>query len=899
MFEKERAIALIDEAKTQLKGLEKGSIIYKELEIEISQLTDIFTGEECEKRFRGHCEERALARSDVYSSISQMPNGVVNRLYCDIAMLLQPNTLGKLLGILFPQVTEQVKVGLEQKTRAGRKYKDVVLKERGVEALTEPASLARFADLVISGHRVLDVKDVDDFEIDSHRDLIDELSETDPMMSERLYQHNPDLRNISFQLSLLPKEQPPSEAYKACINYINQDVQNMDLDRVLSALMLLHKRERLKAVSEMLYITDTYFGREDRYPVDPFFYRIARSKTKWLPAILELLPERDRMKVLVTLWNSVQVNPRSVLHLLAKDHPEELPAVLSKLPKRDIFPALIAKNRYGDTVLFDLVRSASKQKYLPANLSSIPEEVDLVDSASKQEYLAAVLSLIPEEVRLNALQVTVTRVSHKKMVPSILALNPQSLQTVLSLLPEADRPKAVADILHHANIKYGLSGNPVIFQLAEHPKDLLAFLSLLPEEERLNALSATNTSGDTVLHEIAPNPELIRAVLSLLPEKERFKALNLGNHTAETVLYKVASNPQSLQIVLSLLSNDDLPKAVKAKNFGSMLLHRVARNLESLQIVLALYPKEEWLNAVNEKNDEGSTVLHMAASNPKSLEFLLALYPEEERIKAVKEKNKTGKSVLNMAFSHAESLQTVLSTYPPNERLKAVKEKNENGETVLDMALSHAESLQPVLSLYPPTERLDAMGTEDRDFTIKDRDYLIKQVSNDLAKVRAVLELLPEGVRVDAISRERLSRPLTVRKEILETFSSFDKIKYATMMAQVKYEEWYNKQIPHRGKNGFFSWARHGVTGQNRAKKLDKDVSIAQTEQDAIEQIHTFLTDDKTRYHRHSFASFLLDELRQIPESSWNKLSIDSTNHYDKKNVITQLFQAGSAAFKT
>ena len=83
-------------------------------------------------------------------------------------------------------------------------------------------------------------------------------------------------------------------------------------------------------------------------------------------------------------------------------------------------------------------------------------------------------------------------------------------------------------------------------------------------------------------------------------------------------------------------------------------------------------------------------------------------------------------------------------------------------------------------------------------------------------------------------------------------------IQHATAIAQKKYAEWYIGQQSHRGANGFFSWARHGVYGQNRAQKLNNDIFLIQDEHQAIDHINEFFTNGKTRYHRHSFASFLL-----------------------------------------
>ncbi len=115
-------------------------------------------------------------------------------------------------------------------------------------------------------------------------------------------------------------------------------------------------------------------------------------------------------------------------------------------------------------------------------------------------------------------------------------------------------------------------------------------------------------------------------------------------------------------------------------------------------------------------------------------------------------------------------------------------------------------------------------------------------------------------------------------------------LKTAVTTAKNRYMEWYNSQQPHRGANGFFSWLRHGAYGQNRAKALHQDISIEQESRSIIVKINEFLTDENTRYHRHSFASFLLDELITIQNAPWTGLGyIPSSNLYDKEAVSTHV----------
>lgn len=115
-------------------------------------------------------------------------------------------------------------------------------------------------------------------------------------------------------------------------------------------------------------------------------------------------------------------------------------------------------------------------------------------------------------------------------------------------------------------------------------------------------------------------------------------------------------------------------------------------------------------------------------------------------------------------------------------------------------------------------------------------------------------------------------------------------IQEAVNRAVTKYQEWYKNEHNHRGLNGFFSWFRHGKDGQDRAKSLYNDILNSTFEEDAITKINSLLTKQSTRYHRHSLASFLLDELTPLKDLPWHGLSPDHiSNRYDSQIVSQHL----------
>ena len=147
----------------------------------------------------------------------------------------------------------------------------------------------------------------------------------------------------------------------------------------------------------------------------------------------------------------------------------------------------------------------------------------------------------------------------------------------------------------------------------------------------------------------------------------------------------------------------------------------------------------------------------------------------------------------------------------------------------------------------------------------------------------------PQSPHSEHLSR-RLQQPAIDDSEAAEPLT--EEIKRAVTSAQAKYAEWSldSSLYPHRGPNGFFSWARHGAYGQTRAKKFMEIITTMDEEANITAAINGYLLDDKTRYHRHSFASFLLDELKAIKRLPYLNLAYaPSSNLYDKNVVIAGL----------
>lgn len=135
--------------------------------------------------------------------------------------------------------------------------------------------------------------------------------------------------------------------------------------------------------------------------------------------------------------------------------------------------------------------------------------------------------------------------------------------------------------------------------------------------------------------------------------------------------------------------------------------------------------------------------------------------------------------------------------------------------------------------------------------------------------------------------------------EIQNAIHAYDlkRIQKAVKDAQLKYSQWYGG-ASHRGPNGFFTWFRHGNMGQHNAVLMSEAINAtSMVYDDAKLLVNTFLIKHDTRYHRHSFASFLLDELNQIDGSPWSNIKCSfSSKLYDKNDVISALSELEIAA---
>ena len=174
------------------------------------------------------------------------------------------------------------------------------------------------------------------------------------------------------------------------------------------------------------------------------------------------------------------------------------------------------------------------------------------------------------------------------------------ISKMLLTLPESQRLKLVC-----RQDTCDRRGETVLHRVANCPQSLQLILSLLPESQRLQALSRENHYGHVVLHSAAysGNVDSIRLVLSKYPESQRLAAVTSQDINGRTALLIVANsgNSQSITTLLNLVPESQLLHAVNTENeHGFTALHYAGRSdsVGAIETILSLYPESQRLQAL-------------------------------------------------------------------------------------------------------------------------------------------------------------------------------------------------------------------------------------------------------------------------------------------------------------
>ena len=597
---------------------------------------------------------------------------------------------------------------------------------------------------------------------------------------------------------------------------------------------------------------------------------------------------------------------------LAISKPESLLAILRKLTPYDYHKVLKHRDNDGNTLLHRVV---SNPELLRTLLAIIPEHeryshvkdphwysypILLNTSVSNTESFQMILDLHPVKER--------HVLAKNKYLLERATSNPECLYILLQLRPENERLELItqSDYL----IEY-----PILFNIRKQPDVMVRVLGILRESERLIVLK--KSYGDySLFHEIIKTkPPLLDEIVRLCSKKS---ILDLLISDDRRELYLVASHPEALAKIMAIFDNNEA--RINAINFT--VLRFASHNPTSLRMLLELYPLEKRFSIMTER-DSNRTLIADCILTHESLKVMFDLLPIERHFEAIKENDDNHYTVLNAAVKNKEFLEQIFALYPPDQRFKAACRVAINAvqdntlRSILNLLTPHeqimlakrnrllhyigkrTELLPVILSLYPEVEQLDALKERDRN-----GHTVIFNARFHPETLRNLLLYYPAEERLNALKEQCDGRMVIYHlhkhersvNAILPLLTPTEQLQCAVMLAQIKYEEWYNNLweegdfLLHREQR-MFSWIRHGSYGQAHAKRIMLDITSTTDEDTINNKLIDFVMDRNTRYHLHSFVTFLLSELENVG-GIWAGLREEnnsSLNAYKKLTVSSIL----------
>lgn len=656
------------------------------------------------------------------------------------------------------------------------------------------------------------------------------------------------------------------------------------------------------------------------------------EQPKLLKMILDLLPQKDQLDAM-----DVNKNYSTTLLWRAIGFPESIKIILLLIPIEIRLKAMTVINGNSDTLLHEAVKHP-KSFNVMFDLLSAEDQLKAVGSQNMAGntplYLAVqypesfetIFNSIPKEILLKE----VLAPNNNDFTPLHNAVSyPQSLKAILDLYSEEDQFKTV--------MNKDRFGRTLLMLGVERLESFKMMLNVIPEHSRFDAVTVNDESGNTLLHEAVQHLESLETILKIIPQEMLLEAMKITNKKGEIPLQYAAKHPNSLKVMLNFLSKEDQLKAVSFKNSnGNTLLYYADNPIKCLKKILHLIPKEELLNVLTVKDKKGKMLLHEAVMHSKLFQMILENLPKEARFEAVTVLNNEGSTPLHLAIvkintiGELEYFKAILTSIPKQdrnqamtikdklgftildivcfdsmirnaifdfisvqERLNIVMSRSNDGSTILHKAITHGEHLCAILTRLSENDRFNVMSLKS-----KDGNTLIHEAIKHPNSLRSMLTTLAEPDRLNAmlITNKDGNTLFQLAVNEPETFHLLKTVlpeNDVTLIALIRIlNKVSDDYINHHGDreniiyqrtyaSGFFSSWRHGEVGNNKALVFKNNLRQLTSLEDAIALIDGILTDSATRYHTHSFSSYLIDGVNEVLQEKNNQpILLDKKRHY-------------------
>lgn len=177
--------------------------------------------------------------------------------------------------------------------------------------------------------------------------------------------------------------------------------------------------------------------------------------------------------------------------------------------------------------------------------------------------------------------------------------------------------------------------NTILKRVLQYPQLLETILLLLPENERLKALIESQTNGITALRDTVGNRESMYVIFSHLPEEDRLTALKTRYRSGDTLLDLISKNSDLLGEILSLLNTSNRLTALREKNGNKIfsLVKASNKKRQLLETIFSRLSENDRLCALNEKpNNEEQSLLNEMLPFPNLMEVILSFLTQENII---------------------------------------------------------------------------------------------------------------------------------------------------------------------------------------------------------------------------------------------------------------------------
>lgn len=229
-----------------------------------------------------------------------------------------------------------------------------------------------------------------------------------------------------------------------------------------------------------------------------------------------------------------------------------------------------------------------------------------------------------------------------------------------------------------------------------------------------------------------------------------------------------------------------------------------------------------------------------------------------------------------LGFLNEQNLQMLLQSLPPS--LEHLALCDNSFSTSSDLSY-----LKPVFANLPKNIRhLDLRYNQFGNLTINELWEFLEAIPSHVQTIQLSIKELFQNHSDDGISKfhELLNQSEQPRRYVFEKNIVHDELLKNTVIrafntAVTNYQNWYYHRSNPRGKHGWFTSFRHGSHGQKKALEIQQQINQCGSYQQVVHTINTWLKADNTRYHRHSFASFVLDRLRLVENSPWDDIACD------------------------